>query len=59
LHVIAPDGTLLGRMHIPGVATNLAWGEEDWRTLFVTTRNAVFRTRLKIPGIPVGEGGGR
>jgi gluconolactonase len=59
LHVIAPDGTLLGRMHIPGVATNLAWGEDDWRGLFVTTRNAVFRTRLKIPGIPVGEGGGR
>ena len=58
LHVFAPDGSLLGRLHIPGVATNLAWGDEDWRSLYITTRNAVFRTRLKIPGIPVGPVGG-
>jgi gluconolactonase len=57
IHVIAPDGTLLGRLHVPGTGTgctNMAWGGDDWRTLFITTRNSVFRTRLKIPGIPVG-----
>jgi gluconolactonase len=54
VHVIAPDGTLLGRLHVPGVCTNMAWGDDDWRTLYITTRNCVFRTRLKIPGIPVG-----
>jgi gluconolactonase len=32
----------------------MAWGDDDWRTLYITTRNGVFRTRLKIPGIPVG-----
>jgi gluconolactonase len=41
-------------MHVPGVTTNMAWGDDDWRTLYITTRNGVFRTRLKIPGIPVG-----
>jgi gluconolactonase len=54
VHVIAPDGTLLGRLHVPGVCTNMAFGDDDWRTLYITTRNCVFRTRLKIPGIPVG-----
>lgn len=53
IHVVAPDGMLLGRLHVPGIATNMGWGDDDWRTLYITTRNSVFRTRLKIPGIPV------
>jgi gluconolactonase len=53
VHVIAPDGTLLGRIHIPLETTNMAWGDEDWRSLYVTTHETIYRTRLKIPGIPV------
>lgn len=53
IHVIDPSGQLMGRLKIPGHSTNLAWGGEDWRTLFVTTYTSVHRTRLKIPGIPV------
>ena len=53
IHVIHPSGQLMGRIKIPGHTTNLAWGSEDWRTLFVTTYTSVYRTRLKIPGIPV------
>lgn len=53
IHVIAPDGTLLGRLHLPGIVTNMAWGDDDWRTLYVTTRHNVYRTRLKTPGVPV------
>jgi gluconolactonase len=51
VHVIAPDGRLLGRLRIPGHSTNMAWGEDDWRTLFVTTYSSVFRTRVLIPGV--------
>lgn len=53
IHVIAPDGRLLGRIKVPGHTTNLAWGEDDWRTLFVTTYSSVYRMRLGIPGMPV------
>jgi gluconolactonase len=53
VHVIAPDGTLLGRLRIPGNCTNMAWGDDDWRSLYVTTVNAVYRTRVNIPGVPV------
>jgi len=45
---------LLGRIKVPGHTTNMAWGEDDWRTLFVTTYSSVFRLRLGIAGIPVG-----
>ena len=33
--------------------TNLAWGGDDWRTLFITTFETLVRIQLKIPGLPV------
>jgi gluconolactonase len=33
--------------------TNCAWGGEDWKTLFITTRDTVARIQLKIAGITV------
>lgn len=58
IHVIAMDGRLIGRIRIEGHATNLAWGEADWRTLFVTTHESVFRIPMKRAGIPVPAAGG-
>jgi gluconolactonase len=49
-----PRGNLLGRLLVPGGhTTNIAWGDDDWRSLYMTTYHAVFRTRLQIPGVPV------
>jgi gluconolactonase len=53
VHVVAPDGTLLGRLRLPGICTNMAWGDADWRSLYVTSLNAVHRIRVKIPGVAV------
>ena len=53
VHVIDPKGKPLGRLKIPGHSTNMAWGGEDWRFLYVTTYNSVYRTRMKIPGVAV------
>jgi gluconolactonase len=54
VHVIDPNGALLGRLLIPGGhTTNIAWGDDDWRSLYMTTYHSVFRTRLNIPGVPV------
>ena len=33
--------------------TNVAWGGDDWRTLFITTFETLARIQLKIPGLPV------
>jgi gluconolactonase len=54
VHVIDPNGRGLGRLKISGHSTNMAWGGDDWRFLYVTTYNSVYRTRLKIPGVAVG-----
>ena len=49
-----PSGKLLGRLLVPGGhTTNIGWGDDDWRSLYMTTYHAVFRTRLNIPGVPV------
>jgi gluconolactonase len=53
IHIMDPEGKLLGRLRVPGHSTNLGWGDDDWRSLYVTTYHAVYRTRLKIPGVPV------
>jgi gluconolactonase len=53
IHVMDRNGTLIGRLRIPGHATNFAWGDDDWCSLYITTYHFVFRTRLKIPGVPV------
>ena len=33
--------------------TNVAWGGEDWTTLYITTFETLARIELKIPGLPI------
>ena len=51
--VIAPTGKGLGRIMMPESPANLAWGESDWRTLFIAASTSVYRLRLPVPGIAV------
>ena len=43
--------------HGAPATTNMAWGDEDWKTLYFTTRDSLGRIQLKIPGVPVPPGG--
>ena len=54
IHVFDPAGRLLGRLHTPKQVANMTWGDDDWRTLYMTARETVYRTRLGIPGVPHG-----
>lgn len=38
------------------VATNLAFGGDDWTTLFITTYNELGRIQMNLPGLPVPRG---
>jgi len=57
IHVLDPSGKRLGRIRIPGHVTNMGWGDADWRSLYITTRSSVYRTRVQVPGVPVHAGG--
>jgi len=48
LCVFRHDGAPLGRIAIPELAANLAWGGEDWRTLFVCATTSLYAVRTKV-----------
>lgn len=48
--VLAPDGRLLGKMLMPEVPSNLAFGGDDRSTLYVTARTGLYRIALKTSG---------
>ena len=52
--VMDSSGNHLGTIvHGESATTNMAWGDEDWKTLYFTTRDRLGRIQLKIPGVPV------
>lgn len=53
IHVFDPEGNLLEVLRIPEYTTNFAWGDEDYRSLFVTASTSLYRVRRAVPGQPV------
>jgi gluconolactonase len=45
--VYAPTGNLLGKVRVPELVTNLAWGRPDFRTLFMTSTQSLYTVRTK------------
>ncbi len=54
VHVLAPDGSLLGRLRIPATTANLAWGGDGWNTLFLTASDTVYSLKVNATGVAVG-----
>jgi gluconolactonase len=48
VHVIAPDGTELGRILVPELVANVAFGDDDGRTLYMTATTSLYRIRLNV-----------
>jgi gluconolactonase len=52
--IMDPHGTKLGRIvHGAPATTNLAFGGDDWKTLYFTSRNHLGSINVNVPGIPV------
>lgn len=51
--IFSADGTLLGRINTPQVPANCAWGDADWKSLYMTSRTGLYRLRVNVPGLPV------
>jgi gluconolactonase len=48
--ICSPAGELLGQLPFPEVAANLAWGDDDAQTLYVTASTGLYRVRCKTTG---------
>jgi len=54
LWIMDPDGKKLGRIiHGAPATTNLAFGGDDWKTLYFTSRSHLGSVKMRIPGVPV------
>jgi len=54
LYIMDKTGKKLGRIvHGLPATTNLAFGGDDWKTLYFTTRSSLNMVNVKIAGVPV------
>src|SRR5262249_29208974 len=48
--VFAPDGRLREIIEAPEYTANFAWGDDDYRSLFITASTSLYRIRVEVPG---------
>jgi gluconolactonase len=54
IYVVDPKGKKLGRIvHGQPQTTNIAFGGDDWKTLYFTTHSTLGSVKLKVAGLPV------
>ena len=54
LYIFDPSGKKLGRIvHGYGNTANIAFGGDDWKTVFFCTRSSLGSFKVKIPGVSV------
>ncbi len=51
--IFSSKGELLGIIETPEAPANLAWGDSDSKTLYITANKSLYRIRLRIPGVPL------
>ena len=49
--IFSPNGKLLGIIETPEPPANLAWGDEDYQTLYITAKSSLYRIRLQVSGV--------
>ena len=53
--IVDPSGKHIGTISLPEPATNLAFGDADYKTLYITDRRHLMRIRLVATGIAPGR----
>ena len=54
VHVFAPDGKLIGKIHLPEVCANLCFGGVKRDRLFMTASQSLYSLYVGTEGVPVG-----
>ena len=59
IHCFHPDGTLLGKLRLPEVVSNLTFGGPKRNDLFITATSSVYSLRLNTTGARYPDGAAR
>jgi gluconolactonase len=55
LWIVSAEGEVLAQVRFPEKTANCAWGDADYRSLYITASTSVYRLRTLIAGVrPVG-----
>lgn len=49
--IISPEGKHIGTVKIPERVSNVAWGDKDGKTLYITASTSIYRIKLNIKGV--------
>jgi len=49
--IISPEGKHLGTIKVPERVANVAWGDKDAKTLYITASTSLYRIRLNTAGV--------
>lgn len=49
--IFSPEGKHLGTIDMPEKAGNLAWGDADWKSLYITASSGPYRIRMNAVGM--------
>lgn len=52
--IISSQGKYLGKLKLPELPANFAWGDEDGKTLYMTARNCLYKIRVNTGGVVSG-----
>jgi len=52
IHVFDPEAVCLGVIRVPEYTANMAWGDADCRSLYITASTSVYRIRVLVAGRP-------
>ena len=52
VHCYLPDGTLIGKIQIPEIVSNVAWGGQRLNRLFICGTTSLYSTYLAVNGVP-------
>jgi gluconolactonase len=50
--IVSPDGVHLGTIKGPELAANMAWGDDDGKSLYLTARSGLYRIRVLTGAAP-------
>ncbi|MFM9904025.1 MAG: SMP-30/gluconolactonase/LRE family protein [Pyrinomonadaceae bacterium] len=51
LQILSPEAKFLGTIRIPQHVHNMAWGDDDGKTLYLCARTGLYKIRLNIAGV--------
>jgi len=53
VHVFSPNGKEIGLIALGESVTNLNWGDQDYKALYIVAASNIYKVRMKIPGLKI------